>query len=54
MDVGLRVAVFAAADKSSEVREGGNTLVKRMVEVRADHPLRVTYAHELRSVQVHQ
>ena len=34
MDVGLRVAVFAAADKSSAVREGGNTLVKQMVEVR--------------------
>ena len=33
LDTGMRVAVFAAADKSSEVREGGNTLVKRMVEV---------------------
>lgn len=34
LDSGMRVATFAAADKSSEVREAGNSLVKRMVEVR--------------------
>lgn len=33
LDVGLRAATFAAADKSSEVREAGNSLIKRMLEV---------------------
>lgn len=46
--------MFAAADKSSAVREGGNTLVKQMVEVRA--PVHVTMEicpPDISSVHVH-
>ena len=33
LDVGARTAVFAAADKSAEVREAGNALIKQMLQV---------------------
>ena len=35
VDAAVRAAVLGAADKSAEVREGGVTLAKQLLEVRA-------------------